>query len=334
MSGILDSKSRVLDTIITTEGKRQLVLGGIDIKYVTYTDAATFYKADVVSGSQDATRRIYLESCQLPQDDITFLADEHGNVSPFRNDSGVQSAGGRMLSYSFEPLSSSIVTGSVQGVSTLTGSAFESATENLLGATFDNYKKLRVIATKDKIFEDNGFALGPNPVTFTITNNRPIVHPMYYTSHIGSIDSIFSDAKLSRLPNFKYLPPVNKVHDKSIDKTDAGEMSPYFVGTYMPLGRTRHDLTYAQTKEELRMFEQMGYMIPINFDPTSAENRIVGQFFEKDENVLCKMDIIDFGIHQTGDQNSPTAHIFFVGKVKVDEKGTDTFLHIFTLVFE
>jgi len=75
-------------------------------------------------------------------------------------------------------------------------------------------------------------------------------------------------------------------------------------------------------------------MIPINFDPTSMENHIVGQFFEKNNDTLRKMDVIDYGVHQTRDPNAPTAHIFFVGKVEVDEKGTDTFIHIFTLIFE
>ena len=41
MSGILDNKSRVLDTVITTEGRRQLAEGGVDIQYVTFTDGAT-----------------------------------------------------------------------------------------------------------------------------------------------------------------------------------------------------------------------------------------------------------------------------------------------------
>ena len=85
MSGILDSKSRVLDTIVTSLGRQQIADGKLNIRYVSFTDALTFYKADLVSGTQDATRRIYLESCNLPQDQITFEADDCGKIMPFGN---------------------------------------------------------------------------------------------------------------------------------------------------------------------------------------------------------------------------------------------------------
>jgi hypothetical protein len=88
MSGILDSKTRVLDTIVTLEGRRQLATGGINIRYVSFTDAATYYAADIVSGSADATLRLYLESCNLPQDQVTFQADSDGRLLPYAsNDS-------------------------------------------------------------------------------------------------------------------------------------------------------------------------------------------------------------------------------------------------------
>ena len=61
MAGILDSKSRILDTILTLEGKKQLSNGGIGIKYVTFTDNATYYAADLENGASSATNRIYFE---------------------------------------------------------------------------------------------------------------------------------------------------------------------------------------------------------------------------------------------------------------------------------
>lgn len=335
MSGILDSKSRVLDTILTVEGRRQLAQGGIDVKYVTFSDAATFYKADIASGSQDATQRIYLEACQLPQDDITFRADDAGNITSFRNSDGIQSAGGRILDYSFNAVSGSVITGSVQQVENMSGSGFTDAAQALLGASLDNLQKLRIIASKDKIFEDDGFAAGPNDITFSIVSDRPIADPSQYSAHVGSLDSIFSDPRFSNLPNFKYLPPINKVQDKSLDKTDHRVMSRFAVGAFPAWGRTQvFGLSYAQTMFELQYYEKMGFMRTISFDPTSGDNRIVAQFFEKTPNTLRKLDVVDFGKHVTGNPAAPVAHIFFVGKVEIDEKGTDTFLHLFTMVFE
>jgi hypothetical protein len=336
MSGILDSKSRVIDTVITTEGRRQLAMGGIDIQYVSFTDGATFYKADVASGSQDATQRIYLEACQLPQDDIVFRADDDGNLHPFRNTDGVPIAAGRILNYSFTPLTSTIIEGhGGQVVTALQGDEFVEKAETVLASAAQNFRNMYLIATEDKIFEDKDFAAGPDQVTCTITGDRPISDPNKYTTHVSSLDSIFSDPRFSTHPNFKYLPPINKTNDKSLDKSDYRATRPYHMACFTPWGRTHlFGLTYNQVMSELQYYKSLGYEQVIHFDPTSRDNHLVGQFFERSFNTLRKLDVIDCGIFQTGNRNAPVAHIFFVGKVIVDDKGTDTFLHLFTLVFE
>ena len=338
MSGILDNKSRVIDTVITTEGRRQLAEGGIDIKYVSFTDGATFYKADVEEGSQDATQRIYLEACQLPQDDIVFRADDDGNLQPFRNADGVSLAGGRILDYSFQAQTSSVIGGSTQGVTSLYGDAFTDKAETILASAADNFKKMYLIATKDPIFEDDGFAVGPNQATFTISNDRPISNPAQHTTHISALDSIFSDPRFSNQPNFKFLPPVNKISQRqedNIDRTDPRQYRRWFLGWYMPWGRTpSFGLSYQQTMAELAYYRALGYEQVFSFDPTSRDNKLVGQFFERSFNTLRKLDVIEYGTFMTGNPNAPVSQIFFVGKLEIDEKGTDTFLHLFTLVFE
>ena len=61
MAGILNNKSRILDTIITDEGRRQLGTGKMQIKFATFTDNATFYEANLVSGSADVGNRIFFK---------------------------------------------------------------------------------------------------------------------------------------------------------------------------------------------------------------------------------------------------------------------------------
>lgn len=336
MSGILDNKTRVIDTVITTEGRRQLAEGGIDIQYVSFTDGTAFYSKSSEGGAEDATKRIYLEACQLPQDDITFRADDDGNLHPFRNGDGVPIAGGRILSYSFEALTASVIAGSgAQGVVPLNGDAFLEKAETLLAASIDNFKKMYLIASKDKVFEDDGFSMGPDKVTYTITNDRPLGSQDQHTAHVNSLDSVFSDPRFTHKRNFKYLPPVNKFTDKSLDRGDHRHMQKHFMGWYHPWGRTHMSgLSHRQIMAELNHFKMLGFCQTVSFDPTSRENKLVGQFFERSFNSLRKLDVIDYGVHQTGNANAPVAHIFFVGKVEVDEKGTDTFIHIFTLVFE
>jgi hypothetical protein len=326
MSGILDNKSRVLDAMITIEGRRQLAAGDLRIEHVSFTDTGTRYAADLVSGSADATTRIFLEACHLPQDQITFEADDSGRLKSFRNEDGIQVKDGQILSYSFTTPTSLIVTGALENTRILKGDEFASTSETLLASSLENFKKLQLIATHDRVFEDDGFGLGTNSIEFMINNQRPIPNVGQFVAHLSQIESLFSDARLSNVQNFKYLPPINKVGE-----TQAVQP----LGNYKPLGRsTLKPLSYDQIKHELGFYEQQGYCRSINIDPTSRDNRIVGQFFEKMYNQLTKLDVIDYGRLRTGNPDAPIAHIFFVGRLMVDDNNTDTFIHIFTLIFE
>lgn len=338
MSGILDSKTRVVDTIITSEGRRQLALGGIDVQYATFTDGATFYRADAVSGSQDATTRIYFEACQQPQDEVTFLADDDGNIRPFRNAAGVSVAGGRILEYSFGPVTGSAAVAS-ESVVALQGQQFASQAEALLSSATDNFQKLYLIATQDKVFDDDKFALGPADITYTIHDGKPLHDPATHVTHITSHDSVHSDPRFGDKPNFRYMPPINKITDGTLNSPtnapDPRVLKNFYLGFFKPLGRTQlFKLTYAHVMQELRRYHDQGYSHVVSFDPTSSDNQLIGQFFERTGSVLRKLDVIDYGHHNTGNPQAPLARIFFVGKVVVDEKATDTFIHLFTLVFE
>lgn len=99
MSGILDSKSRIIDAILTSEGKRQMAEGTFEVSYATFTDAGVSYVPDSVDGHQDPTGRIYFEACNLPQDQITFEANDEGKLVPFRShDIKVSNLGGNIPS--------------------------------------------------------------------------------------------------------------------------------------------------------------------------------------------------------------------------------------------
>lgn len=85
MSGILNSKSRIIDAILTSEGRRQMAEGTFEVSYVTFTDSGVAYVPDSVNGHDDPTGKIYFEACNLPQDQITFEANDEGNLMPFRD---------------------------------------------------------------------------------------------------------------------------------------------------------------------------------------------------------------------------------------------------------
>ena len=314
MSGIIDSKSRVLDTIVTLEGRRQLALGGLDARYVSFTDGGTFYAADITSGSQDATARIYFESCQLPQDSVTFRANDAGELQALVNASGIpMSNGGQILEYSFKPQTSLFVGATIQSVSALTGDALSVAADAVLGSAAENFDNLRLIASQNAMFEQDGFEAGPNDVTFTVTNDRPVPTEQFVTN-VDSLSSVFADPRFSNVTNFKHLPPISATNKRPL-------------ALYTLLGLSK-PLSFAQMMRELHYYESLGQMHTVRFDPTSIANNVVGQFFEVSSDKVSKLDVIDYGVH-----DFTSSHTFFVGKCVVDRNGTDTFIHLFTLVF-
>lgn len=101
MSGILDSKSRVIDAILTTEGRRQLAEGTFVVSYATFTDGDVPYAPDVNVGHEDPTNKFYLEASSLPQDQVVFEANDEGKLVSMRNQLMYVKSPGQNVSASF-----------------------------------------------------------------------------------------------------------------------------------------------------------------------------------------------------------------------------------------
>jgi hypothetical protein len=133
------------------------------------------------------------------------------------------------------------------------------------------------------------------------------------------------DKRLSHVPNFKYLPPVNRAR---IGNTTSS------LGTFPSIGQSPI-LTNADLDDELRWTSQIGFEETVTFLQTSKQNNLVCQMFEVSGDAITKLDAIDFGMFTVpGDQEHPTKHVFFIGKVFIDSTGAATFVNIFTAVFD
>ena len=328
MSGILDSKNRIMDTMLTAEGLRQLSTGDdIKIKYYSFTDVGTYYKADIASGSADATRRIYLEACSLPQDQITFESNDSGRLQPFPNDSDIIIKNGQIV----RTVQDVDITGSKYETQILSGSELSNQYNDLLSGSINNFDKLSLLSTLDPLFDDNDFGMSTEMVEFKIRKDFPIENKTPSTN-INSLDYIFFDPRLSNSLNYKYMPPINKVKDDNVDKTRYLETVEYILGDYVPSNNVE-SLTYQEISKELEYYESRGACKEITFDPSSRNNDLTIQVFEKGQQNINKLDIIEYGKLQTGDPDNPIAHIFFVGKLYLNDDNINAFAHIFTLVF-
>jgi len=326
MSGILDNKKRVIDVILTQEGKRQIAQGNLKIDSYTFSDASIKYAADVASGSFDATSTFYFEACNLPQDSITFESNDDGRLLPFNNGQSINVIDGQITSYD--------ETSDVDVMTLVRNVDFNVSASTLLNQSLENFKNLRLIATKDQLFDTDGFGVGTSNIQFLLTDEKPIAKKNVYKANLNNEESIFYDARFANSINFLYLPPLNKVND-NVDKSNHQATKKFQLGKYPKLGKTNLEgVSYKQLRSELDEFSSMGYEKIISFDPTTKQNNLMLQFFEKRFDQLAKLDIVNFGRYQTFDSSYPFATVYFVGKLLTDDNDTHTFVHLFTLIFE
>lgn len=306
MSGFINSKESVFDTIITSEGRRQLSLGRLDIKFATFTDVDSFYEADAVSGTTDASMRPHLETYSRPHDTITFESNDVGDIisAPAGN---FQIRSGRILL----PSGSSYV-------SHVTGTINDSVDiDGILSASLDSYKGLYVIGTRNTSVDDIDVR------DMTVTTQFDIVDGMLDSSQgfdvirIDDVEGIHQDKRLSHAVNFKYLPPINAPTINNPNGTPLGSYPRFDQG---------NDLSPSELLTELSGKQYFD----VKLENTTNLDNLFCQMFDVRTNKVLKLDTIDYGefIH-----DDVSYRVFFVGRIFNDNTGTDTFVNIFTLVF-
>lgn len=336
MSGILDNKSRIMDTIVTAEGRKQLAEGGINIKYVTFSDGAAYYKGSTDNVVEDATRRLYFENCHLPQDQLTFLSDPDGKLSGYANDAMGIIRSGRIVQQ---------ITGSTV-YKELSDQSFLDEAQNILSTSISNLDKLNLLANQDLLFGEQDFSISEDEIEFSFNEGAPI-KVGEANLHLRNLDEIYTDSRLSNVDNFKYLPPINKIKDPSINKKNFSSFSPFMLGNYPPWNN-KDGLNVMTLLKDHAKLAKNGHFKKIYFDPTSRNNNIFAQFFELSNNFAKKLDVIDFGSFNLTNQQlnelstlfpegalpGNNVRILLVGKV-IDDKinNSSHFINIFTLIF-
>lgn len=313
MAGILDPKTRIFDTYLTQEGRSQLAKGKLKAEYYSFSDGSAIYNPDTINtGSNlDATYRICFEATSLPQDQVTFEADDSGKLAAFR-------------SLDVKILAGEILSGSANEF--LTGSSFASqATEILSSGSLRAFQNLRILSTPEFFDQNhNEFLIGTDNISFNISNDMPISASATPSIPLDQLESLFMDKRLSHIPNFKFLPPVNKARIGSVTSS---------LGVFPSLGQAPFQ-TFADLEKELNYVRNNGFSQKVTFLETSLQNNLVCQMFEVAGNSMTKLDVIDFGdFIVPKDIDHPTRRVFFVGKVFTNSFGVSTFVNMFTLVF-
>lgn len=323
MAGILDPKTRVMDFILTDEGRRQVRDGDLRISFASFSDLGTFYSEEDSGVASDASSRIYFEASSRYQDRIV-VESRLGTVSEFSSSgpSGSYDLFGEQIATSPE----TPTTANEQIV--LTGSQVSEDSDALLESITQNFLDNQLISKKDIFTYKQGFEISDSNLEFRATSAKPIDIWLYTAADssfraptISSYDSIPFDRRFAHFPNFKFLPPINK-------KDGAGPLSGQKTGLYPNLNQPEI-LTYEKLKEELSDLE----VKEVRFDPTSRENNIFIQPFEFNsvDGTVKKLTIIDYGLFPSNTGTSAGVHVYFIGKLLRSSDGSLKFFNIFTL---
>jgi len=317
MAGILDNKSRIMDVIVTREGKRQIGSGDLKVAYASFTDNGTFYDKSSVSGSFDeAVNRLYFEATSLAFDQITIEKDDNGAVIPFA---------ATPVSYNGQENRVYAVGGNITADGSILPNAYTpeyaALANGIIKNTTQNFRKQMIIASRDPIDDSETFDISTNSITFNYGNRGPIVGDDLVTT-VDQAASVFTSKRFSNSVNFMFMPPIAKTQDGDVilgDYTDVRQVEEYTYKDVM------NDLVGRVPDQPVCPNEE------VRFTNTSQTNDICIQAFEIGEN-LKKLDMVDFGDHR--DQNNVSKRIVFLGKNFVDSYGATNFINIFTLVIE
>lgn len=300
MSGLLDSKSRIIDAILTQNGKSQALSGGLKIKYVSFSDSGSKYVGDANDIALHSDIKIALESFSTPWDDITIETDEVGLLYSYFGDRVSLTRDGKVLS-----------SGSLD-------SSFVNPVDAIVSSSLSSFENQMILSTRDPFRNDPGLTIVPNSYSFSITSETPFSDEPPVSS-IDDIDSFFSDKRLSNVPNFKFLPPLQKI-------PNTNDLAP--LGNYENLSENndlnRSDLLNLLGSLELASFE---------FSNQTEEHTLVIQIFEESIGEVKKLDVIRYGPIGISPEGGRSI-LYFVGKVFTDGFEVPTFVNLFTMVLE
>ena len=300
MAGILDNKSRVVDAIITREGRRQIASGMLRANFISFTDRNVVYSKDSDGYLEDPGLSIYFEASSNNDDSIIPETSFDGDMLPFSTND-FETTNGRVPGQN--------LTGSVQ------------VYESISSSSIDSFRRQMIIGSRDtlRVQLDYGFRVGVDNTEFYITDSLVSQSNGISRAYVDDIECVFQDYRFGNFDNYKFMPPLDRPIDESI--------APKQMATYTQINENPLD-----TLEELQKYLAGKQVSEIRFTNTSDSNNLVSQVFEHGTNGVMKLAVVDGGQFEGSD--GKFQHVFFAGKLYRDTAQNLNFVNIFTMVFE
>ena len=216
MAGILDSKKRIMDTIVLPTGRTQAFGGHMQFRYVTLTDRHAIYEStgsDSLGNkiAEDASKNVYFEATARPHDMLCPETDLNSKIvfdteTIFQNSDVVAMAAGDMLTIQGAfPTDAALADQSK--VSTGQDYLDYFLASNITQALTSSYVHQHFLASVDPLHPFKDFNVNKNVL------NIPCMHRSQNKKAETTklFPPLYLDKKFFRHTNFQFLPPVNKL---------------------------------------------------------------------------------------------------------------------------
>lgn len=347
MAGILDKKTRFIDLIVTQEGKRQIAAGKLRAEYASITDMHAFYKKGYTYN--EVTDRIYFEAMERPEHSLTMEKDDSGKLFTFDHSPTGSIVGNAIFEKEAQ------IPVDLHKLKIATGSQFASLSAGLEKSFLKHFEKNFFIASNDDV-GDKTFELSTTDIKYEITNTIPFENgPNPEVINVNNAEPFILDSKLAHLPNFQFLPPVNEdgtEYGKYTDIRNTTQESWPQITEKLGIkaftefntnkksnvdikGNTQGDMSFIRPTSRNPIIVKKEFKTII-FEKTSKDSNLLIQMFQKNKNLINKLDIIDGGVFiDENDINEAfEKQIYYVGKIYLDDFNTPTFINLFTLIFD
>ena len=303
MAGILDPKERIMDVILTTKGRLDLVNGRLQLKYASFTEAGCFYENDGSNVASSASLgRVYFEAFSSDTADVIIPeTNDLGNLNYTLSTTGSLFSNGQMYTR-LNPTSSIYVLQS-GSVSLYDGMV------TTMSQSLEKFQNIRPIGTIEPSTEGREFVCAPTTHTVFQTNN---------TNKVESLKPMMFDDRLATLSNYSYLPPVYDHFGSSVSMGDYPRLLSDYPDSYEDL---RNTIISGSQKVESG-FSTLGF-----------GNNIIGQVFKNGlDGKIEKLIAIDAGEYYDEYAN-PVARIFYLGNIYTDQNGVNKFVRELSMIF-
>tara|TARA_R110001592_G_scaffold78989_1_gene236481 strand:+ start:3839 stop:4732 length:894 start_codon:yes stop_codon:yes gene_type:complete len=297
MAGILNSKQRIMDVLITNNGRRQIADGNFKIEFASFSDQGVFYRDDGTGTADDAGSRIMFEGYSSSTDTVVPEINSKNAIS-------MDTTSGKRL------FDGSVV--ETIGTATFLSGAIDiySSSNEVIQTAIDHIDRLQIIGSHNPRVINEYFKLNKNNISFDKVS-KPV-------KNINTIPAMWASESTNSQPEFRYMAPTCTLN--GIQHT----MASYAKINYEPTK------TFSSLKSKLKQTAQSR---SVNIESSDQITNLLIQCFETGVNEIKKLSIVDYGSY-FDPSGKFLGSIYHLGKMYRDDQNNPKFIRLMSILFE